>query len=553
MIKTIKNILKGFAGVILGAIISFGLLSVSNPALAQTANFWTQNALNSLATNTSGGLANADIHVKHCYIGTGTGTPCGGSSTGTVTSIQNADGALLFSPNPITTTGIIGLDTTHANIWTPTAGTGFTQNNIGVVPTTSLLVENASTTSAPAPVQISSALEFLGHMRQTSNSTDHIGTFRMYQIPQSGANAGNTNAGTLQWDMSKDGAYTTNLMNLNRLGTLITANGFLATSGSLNLSNGSVLASGNIQATDGQGIFGREILTGTNGGSFGGKIFMFGVTSGNLSISVPAVVSTYNSIWPGAQGTGALTNDGAGNLSWTPVSSTIATDFTLTGDGSGGSPLGINLGHTNTWTIDQTFQQKVTYGATGIANGKFKLIGTTAGSLDFTVPNSISTYALTFPSAAATVTGQAITSDTSGNLSFTSVTSQSATPVNLTAQTAAVSATTLFTPATTGQYRVSVYLQVTTAASVSSVLGGATGVTLTYNDGDGNVAQTDTVALMNTAGGIAVTSSTNSTATNLNGTVTIYARAGVPVQFSVGYTSAGTAMQYAAHLRAEAI
>lgn len=123
---------------------------------------------------------------------------------------------------------------------------------------------------------------------------------------------------------------------------------------------------------------------------------------------------------------------------------------------------------------------------------------------------------------------------------------------NLTGQAAAKTATTLFTPSATGFYRISVYLQVTTPGT-TSVLGGTTGAVITYNDGDGNVAQSDTVALATTAGGIAINAAGNTTATNLNGSVVIYARTGVAVQYAIGYTSTGTAMQYAAHIRAEAL
>ncbi len=133
------------------------------------------------------------------------------------------------------------------------------------------------------------------------------------------------------------------------------------------------------------------------------------------------------------------------------------------------------------------------------------------------------------------------------------VTSISGAAVDLTAQVAAKTATTIYTPAATGMYRISVYLQVTTAASISSVLGGTTGVVISYNDGDGNVAQTDTVALRTTAGAIALNAAGNTTATNLNGDIVIYAKAGVAVQYAIDYTSTGTAMAYSAHLRLEAL
>lgn len=126
--------------------------------------------------------------------------------------------------------------------------------------------------------------------------------------------------------------------------------------------------------------------------------------------------------------------------------------------------------------------------------------------------------------------------------------------VDLTTQAAAISATTIYTPITTGMFRISVYLQVTRAASTSSILGGATGVVITYHDGDGNVAQTNTVALATTAGAIAVTSAGNSTATNLSGTLLIYANSSTAIQYAIGYTSVGgTTMQFAAHLKVEAL
>lgn len=126
--------------------------------------------------------------------------------------------------------------------------------------------------------------------------------------------------------------------------------------------------------------------------------------------------------------------------------------------------------------------------------------------------------------------------------------------VDLTTQAAAIAATTIYTPAATGLFRLSIYLQVTRAATTSSVLGGATGVVITYNDGDGNVAQSNTAALATTAGAIAITAAGNTTATNLEGTMVIYARTGVAIQYAIGYTSVGiTAMQFSAHLKVEAL
>lgn len=126
--------------------------------------------------------------------------------------------------------------------------------------------------------------------------------------------------------------------------------------------------------------------------------------------------------------------------------------------------------------------------------------------------------------------------------------------VDLATQAAAIAATTIYTPTATGLFRISIYLQVTRAATTSSILGGATGVVITYNDGDGNVAQSDTAALATTTGTIAITAAGNTTATNLEGTMVIYARTGVAIQYAIGYTSVGvTTMQFAAHLKVEAL
>lgn len=54
----------------------------------------------------------------------------------------------------------------------------------------------------------------------------------------------------------------------------------------------------------------------------GSPLIIQGATSGSLSLSVPSVVTSYAVTWPAAQGSGALTNNGAGSLSWVPSSST---------------------------------------------------------------------------------------------------------------------------------------------------------------------------------------------------------------------------------------
>ena len=123
---------------------------------------------------------------------------------------------------------------------------------------------------------------------------------------------------------------------------------------------------------------------------------------------------------------------------------------------------------------------------------------------------------------------------------------------DLTAQSAAKAATTLYTPTATGGFRITCALKVTTAATTSSTLGA---VTITYTSGDGSVAQSIVMNMDTAAGASATTSTTNSTTTStLSGVLVIYALTGVAIQYAIAYVSSGaTAMQYSAHLKCEAM
>ena len=116
---------------------------------------------------------------------------------------------------------------------------------------------------------------------------------------------------------------------------------------------------------------------------------------------------------------------------------------------------------------------------------------------------------------------------------------------NLTGQTAAIAATTIYTPAAAGLFRVSYAAKVTTPATTSSILGGANGFQVIYTDND------DSVVVTTPAG---PTSALNSTQAWVNGTVLVNAKAATALQYSFGYTSiGGTPMAYALHIRVEAL
>jgi hypothetical protein len=123
---------------------------------------------------------------------------------------------------------------------------------------------------------------------------------------------------------------------------------------------------------------------------------------------------------------------------------------------------------------------------------------------------------------------------------------------------AAVTATTLYTPAATGLFRITASLQLTTAATTSSILGGTTGIVITYTDGTSSVAQTVTCYAFNQSATIITisTGNTGNTTTSQYNCIPmyIYAKTGVAIQYAIGYTSVGgTAMVYQAHLLAEAM
>lgn len=123
--------------------------------------------------------------------------------------------------------------------------------------------------------------------------------------------------------------------------------------------------------------------------------------------------------------------------------------------------------------------------------------------------------------------------------------------VDLTAQTAAVTTTTLYAVPVAGQFRLSWNAKVTTAAGTSSTLGA---LTIVYTDPDGIVV-TLTSAAMIAAGTVATTSAGNTTGTVLVGIPqTLNCKAATNITYAMAYASnAANAMNYNLHLKLEAL
>lgn len=114
--------------------------------------------------------------------------------------------------------------------------------------------------------------------------------------------------------------------------------------------------------------------------------------------------------------------------------------------------------------------------------------------------------------------------------------------VDLTAQGAAISATTLLATSTNGgMFRIDWVSSVTTVDGTSSTLGGSTGFQIIYTDGDDSVVKTTPVS---------VTSAANTTGTSIGGSIVVNAKNSTNIQYQMGYTSNTPGqMKYNLHIR----
>lgn len=122
--------------------------------------------------------------------------------------------------------------------------------------------------------------------------------------------------------------------------------------------------------------------------------------------------------------------------------------------------------------------------------------------------------------------------------------------VDLTNQTALIGSTILYTiPVNaTGLYEVSWSATITRAASISSALGGTTGLQVIYTNADDNTVVTTTAGLN---GALNILNIIGAPA---YGVIIVYAKAGTNINYSFGYTSVGgTTMQYSIHARLKAL
>jgi hypothetical protein len=126
--------------------------------------------------------------------------------------------------------------------------------------------------------------------------------------------------------------------------------------------------------------------------------------------------------------------------------------------------------------------------------------------------------------------------------------------VDLLAQTAAKTTTTLFAVVTAGQYLVTWNAKITTVASTGAATSTLGAVTIVYTDPDSTV-QTITAPAVIAAGTIATTSTANTTATVLIGVpLLLNCKASTNITYAVAYASNTAAqMAYNFHAKCEAL
>jgi hypothetical protein len=154
-----------------------------------------------------------------------------------------------------------------------------------------------------------------------------------------------------------------------------------------------------------------------NPNSTGSAITLTGTTSGSVTISSAAVITTYNLIWPAAQGSAStvLTNDGAGNLTWGPggssgVSSINTESGAITITGTGGTTV-TNIGTAFTINSATTGTTTVPNGGTGVTSfadlNQVIISGTTTTGPLQQVPGGTAGFVLTSNGTTAAPTWQA--------------------------------------------------------------------------------------------------------------------------------------------------
>ena len=303
-------------------------------------------------------------------------------------------------------------------------------------------------------------------------------------------NSGNTI--TLQTPAGPITGGTLTLPDPAGAGTLLTSSGSQSISGD-------VLPGADDTYDLGSGASRWQDIFASGNTSVGGEVRFVETGGGTdyVGFVAPAAVAA-NQVWtlPAADGTNGqvLSTNGSGILSWITAGGgggTVSTNASLTGDGSGGSPLGIALNNANTYTATQTFSQ------VDISNGgELRLIEPGGANFSaFQAQAQAADVTYTLPAADGT-NGQVLTTNGSGTLSWAAAGGGGATvsTANLNFPATAGQASTTVTTTVTGAADGDVVL-VTAPAAVFTTLGAAGTGTTNFGQFDAWVSAANTVTV----------------------------------------------------------
>jgi hypothetical protein len=259
--------------------------------------------------------------------------------------------------------------------------------------------------------------------------------------------------------------------------------------------------------------------------------------------------NTFEGVTPtGATGSGLMVFNNAPTLIAPVLGAATATSWNGNTWATGTGTLSIAAGKTatvsNTMTFAGTDAQTYTFPTTTATIARTDAAQTFVGVQTMASPTVTGTAALPI----VTQTGKTTNYNSIATVS-NGIPAEYAT-IDLTNLTGAVSTATLYTPPSNGFYRISAVLKITTTGT-SPVAGP---ITITYTDGDGTVAQSVVMLLQSTTGTAVTTTVNNSTTTGtVNGSMVLYARSIVAIQYAIAVSGTFGAGVYSAHLKCEAL
>ncbi|MGZ3772720.1 MAG: beta strand repeat-containing protein [Pseudobdellovibrionaceae bacterium] len=393
-----------------------------------------------------------------------------GGTGGTVTGITAGTG---LTGGTITGSGTIGLGTELAGV-NGLSSTGYVQRTgAGTYSTTSSSTTASSNTLVQRDGSGVSGFYGVGITGATSGAVtvQAPATVTSYSLTMPAAQGGsgqvlsNNGAGILSWVNALTNSLTSaqifvgNASNV-ATGVAISGDATISNTGALTLANSGVTANTYTSVTvDAKG----RVTAGTNPTTLSG----YGITDAMKDLGgSPGIQTGVDASKPASPTAGTIYfatdtnkiyqyNSGA----WATIASAsgsggtitaLTGDVTASGSGSvaatvasvgGSSAANVNTAvvavNTNA-TSNSTASVLVKRDASGISNFKgLKLDGATSGTLTQTVPASVTSYIVTWPSAVAGAANSVLASDTSGNLSWINLGSIAGS-INLTSQVTGV-------------------------------------------------------------------------------------------------------------------